>query len=56
MIRSDQGSMKVFPLNADQVEAPPFLQTLQFRPLDRSSFDARRIVGDIIARYDQAAS
>ena len=56
MIQSDQGSMKVFPLNADQVEAPPFLQTLQFRPLDRSSFDARRIVGDIIARYDQAAS
>jgi hypothetical protein len=52
MVRADQGAMQVFPLNADGVDPPSFLGTLQFGQIDRST-DVARLVEDIIARYDQ---
>jgi hypothetical protein len=51
MIRADQDAMEVIPLNVDGVKAPVFMQTLQFRPIDRST-DIVQLVNDIIAQYD----
>ena len=55
MMRADQNAMRVFPLNVDGVEAPPFLQTVQFRPIDRST-GVTRLVDNIIAQYDESAT
>lgn len=55
MIRADQDAMAVIPFNVDAVEAPVFMQTLQFRPIDQST-DIVQLVDDIIARYDHATS
>jgi hypothetical protein len=51
MIRADQDAMEVIPFNVDGVEAPVFMQTLQFRPIDQST-DIVQLVNDIIAQYD----
>jgi hypothetical protein len=55
MIRADQDSMQVFPLNLDGVEAPDFMATVQFRPFDRTS-DVVELVDNIVAQYDSAVS
>jgi TIR domain len=55
MIRADQGAMRVFPLNVDGVEPPAFLETLQFRPLARST-DVARLVDDLVSRYDEGVT
>jgi hypothetical protein len=51
MIRADQDAMEVIPFNVDGVDAPVFMQTLQFRPIDQSA-DIVQLVDDIIAQYD----
>ena len=47
--------MQVFPFNVNGVQAPEFLQTLQFRLIDRAT-DVVRLVNDIVAQYDKGAA
>jgi len=55
MMRADQRAMQVIPLNVDGVEAPVFMQTVQFRLIDRST-DIARLVDDIVAQYYRTTS
>lgn len=55
MIRADQDAMEVIPFNVDGVEAPVFMETLQFRPIDQST-DVVQLVDDMIAQYDRTTT
>jgi hypothetical protein len=55
MIRADQGAMRIFPLNIDGVDPPVFLETVQFRPIGRST-DVARLIDDIVSQYDKSTT